>query len=299
MIKEVKVKSILNRTKRRDPWFLDDYTTNPYSACSFNCLYCYIRGSKYGEHMESAMSCKINAPELLDRQLANRAKKGQYGIVVLASATDPYVKPERDFQLTRQMLEILLKYRFPVHMITKSDMITRDLDLLKAINEKAILPQDLQNQLRGSTIVSFSFSTLDNKVSRIFEPGATAPSVRLEAVKQVKASGLTTGISLMPLIPYISDTGQCLEEYFSTFSKIKIDYLLPAPIALYGHGKADSRTLMLKAIEKHYPHLLQKYQKFFGSSDELPAYYRGAFRRKMNELAEKYRISLSIIPEQR
>src|SRR6476661_2597516 len=100
------VKSIFNKTKRRDPWFLDDYTLNPYSACSFNCLYCYIRGSKYGEHMEEKLSVKMNAPELLETQLRLRAKKNQYGIIVLSSATDPYLQAEKDTQLTRRLLEI-------------------------------------------------------------------------------------------------------------------------------------------------------------------------------------------------
>ena len=75
MPREIQVKSILNKTKRRDSWFLDDYTINPYSACSFNCLFCYIRGSKYGEHMEDKLSVKSNALEVLDKQLKNRAKK--------------------------------------------------------------------------------------------------------------------------------------------------------------------------------------------------------------------------------
>ncbi len=77
---EIQSKSILNKTKRRDPWFLDDYTLNPYSSCSFNCLYCYIRGSKYGEHMEEKLAVKTNAVELLDKTLRNRSKKGQYGM---------------------------------------------------------------------------------------------------------------------------------------------------------------------------------------------------------------------------
>ena len=74
MPREIEVKSVLNKKKKRDDWFLDDYTFNPYSSCSFNCLYCYIRGSKYGSNLESSLSVKINAIELLDKQLANRAK---------------------------------------------------------------------------------------------------------------------------------------------------------------------------------------------------------------------------------
>src|SRR6185503_7216254 len=101
----IQVKSILNKTKRRDPWFLDEYTINPYSGCSFNCLYCYIRGSKYGTNMEEKTAVKSNALELLKKQLHNRAKKRQYGIIVLSSATDPYLQMEREQQLTRRILE--------------------------------------------------------------------------------------------------------------------------------------------------------------------------------------------------
>src|SRR5688572_15295225 len=135
MPKEIRVKSVLNKTKRRDPWFLDDYTVNPYSACSYNCLYCYIRGSKYGEHMEERLSVKINAIEVLEKQLANQAKKNQHGIIVLSSATDPYLQVEKDLQVTRKMLEVILHYKFPVHIITKSDLVHRDTDLLEKINQ--------------------------------------------------------------------------------------------------------------------------------------------------------------------
>jgi len=75
MVNEIKVKSILNKHKKRDDWFLDDYSVNPYSGCSFNCIYCYIRGSKYGENMAKTLSVKINAPELLEKQLSRRAKR--------------------------------------------------------------------------------------------------------------------------------------------------------------------------------------------------------------------------------
>src|SRR5688572_16981310 len=122
MPQEIVVKSMLNKTKRRDPWFLDDYTINPYSGCSFNCLYCYIRGSKYGTNMEEKTSVKKNALEVLEKQLKNRAKKGQYGFIVLSSATDPYLQLEKEYGLTRRILELILHYKFPVHMITKSDL---------------------------------------------------------------------------------------------------------------------------------------------------------------------------------
>ncbi|WP_343561906.1 radical SAM protein [Sphingobacterium sp.] len=284
----ITAKSILNKTKRRDPWFLDDYTLNPYSGCSFNCLYCYIRGSKYGINMAEKLSMKSNAVELLEKQLSLRARKKQYGIIVLSSVTDPYLQMERTELLTRQLLEVILYYRFPVHIITKSDLVTRDFDLLKRIDTEAILPEDLQSKLTHKTFVTFSFSTIDDYVARIFEPGAPSPSLRLNALAQAREQGLHSGVSLMPLLPYISDTRASLEQLFQTFQTIGANYVFPATLALYGSDPADNRALVLRAIEKHYPHLLPKYQRLFGADGHLPDYYRQAFAEKAKSLCVQY-----------
>jgi DNA repair photolyase len=291
----IQVKSILNKTKRRDPWFLEDYTINPFSGCSFNCLYCYIRGSKYGEHMEGKLSLKTNAAELLDKQLANRAKKGQYGIIVISSATDAYLQFEKELGLTRLLLEIILKHRFPVHIITKSHLVARDFDLLKQINEQAILPEDLENKLAAKALLTFSFSTLDDKIANIFEPGAPPPSVRLKTLELAVSNGLHSGVNLMPLLPFITDTSESLEYMFRTFSNAGVKYIFPATLTLFGNAPADSKTLVFRAIEKHYPHLLEKYLEFFAHGTQMPPYYHKAFNEKMTELCQKYKFKNRII----
>jgi DNA repair photolyase len=288
MTQEIISKTILNKTRKRDPWFLDDYTINPYSGCSFNCLYCYIRGSKYGEHMEDKLSIKTNAPELLEKQLKLRARKNQYGVIVMSSATDPYLQAEKQTGLTRKLLEIILKYRFPLHVITKSDLVTRDFDLLHRINEAAILPADLKGRLSQKVFITFSFSTIDNSVAKIFEPGATSPDLRLITLRSALENGFHSGVSLMPLLPYITDTGEHLEKMFSIFGDAGVKYIFPASLTLFGNSTADSKTLVLRAVEKYYPHLLEKYRKFFSASDQMPAYYNKAFNNKMKELIEKY-----------
>ena len=245
--------------------------------------------------MERKLVVKTNSVEVLDRQLANRAKKGEYGIIVLASATDPYLQIEKDLELSRQMLEVILKYRFPVHVITKSDLVERDFDLLKQIDKAAILPKDLQGKMDYGAFLTFSFSTIDDKVGKIFEPGATLPAIRQQTVKKALAADIYTGISMMPLLPYISDTTESLNEMFQTFSSLGVKYLMPATITLFGGGPADSRTLMLKAIEKHYPELLTKYKKFFGSSHQMPTYYQNAFAKKMKEMGKEYQLPSRII----
>jgi len=294
MPKEIEVKSVLNKTKKRDSWFLDDYALNLYSSCSFNCLYCYIRGSKYGTNLEESLSAKANAIEILDRQLFNRAKKEQYGIIVLSSATDPYLQIEKKYQLTRRALEVIAKHKFPVHIITKSDLIERDFDLLHQINKTAILPDDLTQQLDGGTIVSFSFSTLDDTVAKIFEKGATTPSDRLVALNKTRQEGFLSGVSLMPLLPFISDTTEHLNLFFETFKKSKVDYVLPATLTLFGNGKADSKTLVMNAIKKHYPQLENRYLNYFKNGSQMPKYYRNAFYRKMEELCMEYGLKSSI-----
>ena len=267
MPKEIEVKSILNKSKKRDSWFLDDYTLNLYSSCSFNCLYCYIRGSKYGSNLETSLSAKINGIEILDKQLALRAKKGQYGFIVLSSATDPYLQIEKQYELTRKALELILKYRFPVHIITKSHLVERDFDLLQEIDKAAILPSDLSHLSRGC-ILSFSFSTIQDHVAKLMEPGATLPSERLKTIKKALDLKFLTGISLMPLLPYISDTTEQLDHSFTTFRKLGVHYVLPATLTLFGNQKADSKTLILNTIQKHFPELEKKYLKFFTHSNE-------------------------------
>lgn len=294
MPKEIEVRSVLNKAKKRDIWFLDDYTFNPYSSCSFNCLYCYIRGSKYGTNLEASLSVKVNAIEILDKQLTNRAKKNQYGIIVLSSVTDPYIQIEREYELTKQALKVILKHKFPVHIITKSDLIERDFDLLKQIEREAILPTDLQ-QLKKGVIISFSFSTIQDDVAKIFEPGSTPPSKRITILEKTLNHGFLTGVSLMPLLPYISDTTEQLHLTFSKFKEVNVDYVLPATITLFGNGRADSKTLMLNAINRYFPELNEKYEKFFANSTEMPNYYKTAFRKKMNELCSEYELSNSII----
>lgn len=186
MVNEIQVKSILNKQKKRDDWFLCDYTLNSYSGCAFNCIYCYIRGSKYGENMAKTLSVKINAPELLEKQLSRRARKGEYGIIALASATDPYIPIENELKMTRRLFEIILNYKFPVEIATKLTLILRDLDILKEIDKNAILPEDLKPKLKHGAIISLSISILDENLAKILEPGAPKSIERLETMKRCK-----------------------------------------------------------------------------------------------------------------
>lgn len=167
--------------------------------------------------MAKTLSVKTNAPEVLEKQLSRRAKREEYGITALASATEAYMPIEEKTKLTRKLLGIILKYRFPVNIGTKSPLILRDLDILKEIDAKAILPEDLRPKLKHGTIISFSFSTLDGKLAKIFEPRAPSPKERLETMKMCKEQGFLTGANYIPVLPFLSDSDEQFKENILAF----------------------------------------------------------------------------------
>ncbi|RKY63334.1 MAG: radical SAM protein [Candidatus Latescibacterota bacterium] len=295
MVNEIQAKSILNKHKKRDDWFLDDYSVNPYSGCSFNCIYCYIRGSKYGENMAKTFSVKTNAPELLEKQLSRRAKKGEYGIIALSSATEPYMPIEEKLKLTRRLLKIILKHRFPVEIATKSKLILRDLDILKEIDKNAILPADLKPKLKHGTIISFSVSTLDERLAKILEPGAPKPTERLETMKKCKEEGFFTGVCFIPVLPFLSDSEEEIEKTIRTVKEHGADFIFVGGLTLFGKGLTDCKTLYYKFLEKHYPNLVPKYKRlyriFFAPSKE----YQKELEKRSKRLCEKYGIKNRII----
>ena len=292
---EKQVKTVLNKHKKRDSWFLDDYSVNPYEGCSCNCLYCYIRGSKYGENMDDGLAVKANALEILEKQLAARAKKNQYGFVAVGSGTDAYIHHEKKYMMTEGMLKLLFKYRFPVFISTKCTLIKRDIELLKEIDKAAILPGDLKDKLHRGVILSVSLSTLDEKISDMLEPGAASPLQRLELVKQLKQEGFLVGVNAIPVLPFISDTELRLEEIISHAKEYEADYILVGGLTLFGNGIADSKTLFYKFLQRYDSSLLPKYEQLYGPNFYTPFPYQDQLKERSNKLCRKYNIRNSIL----
>lgn len=289
-----KIKSILNKHKKRDSWFLDDYSVNPYEGCSCNCQYCYIRGSKYGENMDDRLVVKTNALEVLEKQLHNRAKKNEYGFVAVGTATDAYIHHEARYKLTQGMLELLLKYRFPVFISTKSTLITRDIDLLKKIDAAAILPEDLKRELNRGVILSVSVSTMNESISNTLEPGAAAPLKRLEILRALKSEGFLAGVNAMPVLPYISDTKEELEKIIAASKLYGADYILVGGLTLFGKEAADSKTLFYKFLDRYNLALKEKYDQLYGR-EFFPSWkYQQELKLRVAEICKVYQIRTSI-----
>ena len=295
MLNQKIVKSVLNKHKKRDSWFLDEYSVNPYEGCSCNCLYCYVRGSKYGENMEDGLVVKVNLAAVLEKQLQSRAKKQQYGIIAVGSATDAYIHHEEKYKITEQILQLLLKYKFPVFISTKRSLITRDIELLKAIDKTAILPADLQSTLKRGAILSVSISTMDEAISNILEPGAIPPLQRLQLVKQLKQEGFLVGVNAIPVLPFISDTEEELEKIIVAARQYNADYILVGGLTLFGNEKADSKTLYYKFLQRYKPELIEKYNRLYNNNFYTGYQYQDDLKYKADKLCKKYNIRNSIL----
>ncbi len=180
-VREIRAKSILNKSK------IHDYCLNPYTGCQVNCRYCYARlfMRRYSGHQEpwgAFVDVKVNAPELLQKQVA-RAKKGT---VWLSSVCDPYQPLEEKYRLTRQCLAILAEAGFPVNLQTKMTLVLRDLDVIERFDEIEV----------GMTL-----TTDDERIARMFEPGASPVGERIAALEKIHSRGIRTFAFVGPLLP--------------------------------------------------------------------------------------------------
>lgn len=245
--------------------------------------------------MEEGLAVKVNALEILEKQLALRAKKNQYGFVAVGSATDAYIHHEEKYRITKGMLRLLLVHRFPVFISTKRTLITRDIGLLKEIDKAAILPDDLKDKLKRGLILSVSVSTLDEKISNMLEPGAVPPMRRLELVKQLKREGFLVGVNAIPVLPFISDTEEVLEEIIAAAKGHGADYILTGGLTLFGNGPADSKTLFYKFLERYDASLLPKYQQLYGPDFYVSFQYQNKLKERSVRLSKKHNIRNSIL----
>lgn len=295
MVNKISVKTILNKSKKRDDWFLGNYTLNPYAGCSMACIYCYTRGSKYGGEYGSDVSVKSNAVPILKKQLKNSIRRNERGIIILGSAADAYPSIEKDLNLTREILGIIKRYKFPLHILTKSTLISRDMDILNGIKEVAMVPVELTDKLDDGVIISFSFSTLDEKLAKVIEPGAPSPIERLETMKKYSDAGFKTGIVNMPTLPLLSDSDNGIETMVKNAKNYGAHYVLHSGLTLYGDGPDDCKTLYFTFLRDNYPELLQEYEKLFKGSFACSKRYQNDVAIRFNKISCMYGVKNMII----
>lgn len=194
-VTEERARTIITRNESPDIAF--DRSINAYRGCEHGCIYCYARpthawqGLSAGLDFETRLFVKPDAPELLARELSHPSYRPR--IIAMGTNTDPYQPIERQWQITRRLLEVLCDFGHPVGIVTKSGLILRDLDILKRLAERNLVK------------VAISMTTLDHKLSRLMEPRAAAPPRRLETLRRLSDAGIPTAVLTAPLIPALND----------------------------------------------------------------------------------------------
>jgi len=271
-------KSLLNRcvSKRQMPF---TWTINPYRGCEFGCRYCYARYThefmemRNGLEFEQKIYVKQHAAELLRHEL-RRVKPRES--IALGTATDPYQPAEHRYEVTRAILEEFAHHRgFELGIVTKSNMVTRDLDLLKEIARS------------NRVSIHITITTLNVELARILEPRAPRPDLRMDAVRALAQAGLRVGVSCSPVVPGITDAPADLESLIHAASEAGADYVFANPLFL----KPCSAAVFIPFLEQNFPHLAGNYRQRYQDRSFLPAAYGKRLSQLVGRLKEKYKLT--------
>jgi DNA repair photolyase len=253
-------KSLLNRciSGRRLPFA---WTINPYRGCEFACKYCYARYThefmemRDGLEFERRIYVKQQTAGLLRRDL-RRVKAGE--AIALGTATDPYQPAERRYEVTRGILEEFARHRgFELGIVTKSNLVVRDIDLLREIS------------LSNGLSIHVTVTTLDVELARILEPRAPRPDLRIEAVRQLSDAGIDVGVSCSPVLPGITDSPSRLEAVVQAAAGAGARHIFAGPLFL----KPCSAAVFLPFLEQNFPHLVGNYRQRYQNRAFLPESY--------------------------
>ena len=245
---EKQARTILRKSKITDSWFVSKYGMNLYRGCEHACAYCDGRAEKYRVEGDFGRDIEVkhNAPELLRRELGRIKERGM--IFVGGGVCDAYQPAEQQYQLTRRCLELILEHQLPVHVLTKSALVQRDLDLLQQINEGA------------GAIVSFSFCSDDPSVVRTFEPGCTTAEQRFAVLQQCRQRGIPTGMMLMPLIPLVSDGAASIERLVRRARELEVAFVIFGGMTL---KQGRQQRHFLRVLRGRHPELAGRYARIY------------------------------------
>jgi len=274
---EYNPRRIINIYKHVDgPWFWGKYTAHPYVGCRSGCDFCYLRGARYlgrrdPQTFDSLIQVKINAIELMRRELPRLEQE-------IISVGDWQQPAEGRYQLSRGMLELVLEHRFPLFIIERSPLLTRDIDLLSEINRVAWAG------------VLFSISNLDPGLKMAFEPRSPGVKRRLKAMQTLAEAGIFTGVSMMPVIPFVGDRDSQLEDLVIATRDHGGKCLLSGGLTMDG----DQAEWTLNAFRRLDPALASRLRKFYNWAEDgkpnmgPPITYNARLGLKVRELCQKH-----------
>ncbi|WP_035266596.1 PA0069 family radical SAM protein [Ahrensia sp. 13_GOM-1096m] len=253
-------------TKNTSPDISFDKSINPYRGCEHGCVYCFARpthayqGLSAGLDFESKLFAKPDAAKLLEREITRPGYKVKP--IAIGTNTDPYQPIERDWLIMRSILEVLEKYNHPVGIVTKSALVTRDIDILARMAKK------------GLAKVALSITTLDRTLARTMEPRCSTPSKRLEAIKQLTDAGIPTSVMVAPIIPGLNDyeLERILDSAFAAGAREAGYVLLRLPLEVAPVFK----EWLLRHYPERYRHVMSLIRSMRGGKD-----YDADWRKRM------------------
>lgn len=246
----IPAKTIVSGYRESDEWFGNNYNMNIYKGCSHGCIYCDSRSECYHIDNFDTVRAKENALFLIERDLKSKRKTGVIGI---GAMSDPYNPFEKEYELTRGALKLIDSYGFGISIATKSDLVTRDIDLLKRIKQ------------HSPVLVKITVTAFNDKLSRKIEPDAPASSKRFDSVKQLSDNGIFPGILMMPVLPYLEDTEENVKAIIYKAHEAGAKFVFPAfGVTL----RQNQREWFYSKLDIMYPGLKEKYIKKYGNSYE-------------------------------
>ena len=250
------------------------YGMNVYRGCTHGCIYCDSRSSCYQfTHLFEDVEVKQNAPELLEKELKSKRRKCMIGT---GSMSDPYMHCEEKLLLTRKCLEIILKYGFGAAVLTKSDRILRDIDLLDEINRSS------------KCVVQMTLTTYDDNLCRIVEPNVCNTKRRIQVLEEMRERGIPTVVWLTPILPFLNDTEENIAAILEECVRVGVK-----GIVCYNMGltlRDGDREYYYAALDKYFPGMKEKYRKRYGNAYELPSPNAGNLMKLLYGICSKNEI---------
>lgn len=272
--KEMQCVTALNKLKRKIPYSWD---LNIYRGCEHGCRYCYAMYSHAyldSEEFFRDVYVKTNIVEALEKQLSSSSWKRE--VVNLGGVTDSYQQAESVYRLMPDILKLLIKYKTPCIISTKSDLVLRDYDLIDELSRITYVN------------VAATITAMDETIRRKIEPGGADSLTRFAMLKTFSKTNASTGLHFMPIIPYLTDTYENVDSLYSLACDSKVSYVLPG--TLYLRGK--TRDSFFDFIKIGYPNLHEPLKKLYATGG-APKEYKDQLYNMVNEIRKKYKLSSS------
>lgn len=242
----IKAKTLLTKVKNGNMWYGIDYNMNLYRGCSHGCIYCDSRSNCYHIENFDIVKGKENALSILENELA---RKKQKGIIGIGAMSDTYNPQEAEYELTRGALKLIEKYGFGVSIDTKSDLVLRDLDILKKINSK------------NNVIIKLTITTPNDDLSKKIEPRVCASTRRFEVINQLSENGIFAGVMMNPTLPFLTDKPEDIKQMVCLAYKNSAKFI---HTFLGVTLRENQRSYYFEQLDKYFPDLKEKYIRAYG-----------------------------------